>query len=87
MTDQTRAEKSPRRGAPMTWRMIADELAERLMFASEPCTAHKTPAPDECPFCKDGEALRLYRERGGDVVMPTMDGPTVSIEELSRRGR
>lgn len=87
MTDE-RAEKPRMGGVGMTWRMVADALAERLLHASEPCTAH-TEEPDvaNCPFCKDADALAIYRERGGDVILPRIEGPTVSIEELSRRGR
>ena len=51
-----------RKGYRMSWRRVAIALAERLGH-NEPCSDHTSPDPDNCPFCADADALRLFSEK------------------------
>lgn len=48
------------------WREIADVLAERMHWHAH-CETHRTPQPDDCPFCKDRVAYAAYREAVRDA--------------------
>lgn len=86
MSDEARPHAPRRDGRKMSWRAIADALAERLVL-NEPCRAHDAEQPDDCPFCADAEAMRLYREKGGTARAwePPADATQVDVAELMRR--
>lgn len=45
-----------------SWREVADALAARLVH-NEPCSEGHGHRPDDCPYCADAEAMKVYRSR------------------------
>lgn len=45
-----------------SWHAIAKALADRMQYHAY-CYAHKTPMPDDCPFCADREAYERYQNK------------------------
>lgn len=67
-----------------SWRAVADILADRMYHHSR-CDQHPEAeaVPDDCPFCADRAAYRLWQTKGGKVHRERIDrGPTTSIEVL-----
>ena len=46
-----------------TWREVAAVLAERLSHASCPDHAETRAVPQDCPFCADRAAYRLWQRK------------------------
>lgn len=70
----------------MTWRQVAEVLAHRLVNHAY-CEVHPESRPGEqCPFCDDRAAYRLWQRKAGVQDPPPYTGPTVDILELRREG-
>lgn len=57
--NQLKRAKSPN-GARLSWREVAQILADRLVHQDSLCDKH---GPNECPFCADADAMRIFREK------------------------
>jgi hypothetical protein len=61
------------------WKRIADVLAGRLMYHD---FCDHNPPEEDCPFCDDEAAMKIYRKAGGNVGLPAAQGKMVGIREL-----
>lgn len=69
------------RGAPPSWRAVADALAARMSLHAH-CGAHPrlSDAAPDCPFCRDRDAYQMWVAKSGTRhVRATTDGPTIDV--------
>lgn len=71
-----------------SWREVAGVLAER-MANNAYCNTHLETEPgQDCPFCKDRAAYRLWERKSGRTHREApYTGPTVDVFERNRADR
>jgi hypothetical protein len=65
-------------GRGMAWSNVARILADRLTH-NDACAVHDPPEPDGCPFCADGDAMRIYREKLGQKRVTRQQERSVTV--------